>query len=108
MLKGQSIRKLIGQAQLRHVQSDSLRELITMNNRRAIAAAKWQYVMLLDGKGVDAKYAAAINKLPVDKLSPLQRLNLQMNQQLIQVEEIRNQKEGVPASDDVDDDIFAS
>jgi hypothetical protein len=108
MLKGQSIRKLIGQAQLRHVQSDSLRELITMNNRRAIAAAKWQYVMLLDGKGVDAKYVGAINKLPVGKLSPLQRLNLQMNKQLIQVEEIRNQKEGAPASDDVDDDIFSA
>jgi hypothetical protein len=106
MLKGQSVRKLIGQAKLRHVQSASLGELITTNNRRAITAAKWQYVFLLDGKGVDPKYVATIDKLPIDKLTPLQRLNLQMNQQLIQVEEIRNTKEGVNQTDDVDDDIF--
>lgn len=103
MLKGQSVRKLIGQAQLRHVQSASLVELITMNNRRAATAAKWQYLFLLDGKGVDPKWVTAMNKLPVDKLSPLQRLNLQMNQQLIQVEEIRNQKEGMTVDADIDD-----
>ena len=107
LLKGQSVRKLIGQAQLRHVQSNELRELIKMNNMRAIQTAKWQYVMLLDGKGVDAKYVSAIPKLPTDKLTPLQRLNLQMNQQLIEVEEIRNQKEGAPVDDADDlDDIF--
>jgi hypothetical protein len=77
-----------------------------MNNRRAAQAAKWQYLFLATGKGVDPTWVAAMNRLPVDKLTPLQRLNLKMNLQLVEVEEIRNQKEGVPA-DDVDDDIFA-
>lgn len=107
MLKGQSVRKLIGQAQLRHIQSDSLYELIKMNNLRAVMAAKWQYVFLLDGKAVDPKYVSAIDKLPTDKLTPLQRATLAFNKQLIEIEEIRKTKEGVTVSDDDDDDLFA-
>lgn len=107
MLKGQSVRKLIGQAKLRHVQSDSLRELITMNNRRVVQSAKWQYLFLLDGKAVDPRYVSAIDKLPLDKLTPLQRATLAFNKQLIEVEEIRKTKEGVTVPDDTDDDLFA-
>ena len=107
MLKGQSVRKLIGQAQLRHVQSDSLRELITMNNRRAAAAAKWQYMFLLDGKNVEPRYVSAMDKLPTDKLTVLQRNTLEFNRQLIQAEEIRKTKEGVTPADDDDADLFA-
>lgn len=103
LVKGQSVRKLIGMAQLRHVQSISLTELITMNNRRAAQQSKYQYVFLLGGTGVDPGWVTAMNKLPVDKLSPLQRLNLQMNQQLVQVEEIRNKREGAPVDVDTDD-----
>jgi hypothetical protein len=106
LLKGQSVRKLIGQAQLRHVQSPTLLELLKMNNRRAMQAAKYQYVFLVEGTGADApKYEAAANKLPTDKLTTLQRLNLQMNLQLIEVEKIRRTKEGVtdPNDDDLDD-----
>lgn len=106
LLGGQSVRKLIGQARLRHVQSASLEELLKMNNRRAAQAAKWQYLFLVGGKGVDPGWVTAMNKLPVDKLSQLQRLNLQMNQQLVQVEEIRNRKEGAPVDVDTDDDLF--
>lgn len=107
LLTGQSVRKLIGQAQLRHVQSDTLRELITMNNRKAASAAKWQYVLLLDGKGVDPTWVTAITKLPVDKLTPLQKATRSFNLQLVEVEEIRQKKEGVTVVDDFDDDLFA-
>ena len=107
LMKGQSVRKLIGQAQLRHIQSAGLEELIKMNNRRAMQAAKWQYVFLVTGKGSDVpKYMAAIDKLPVEKLTPLQRSTLEFNRQLIQAEEIRTQKEGVTVDVD-DDDLFA-
>jgi len=108
LLKGQSVRKLIGQAQLRHVQASSLAELIKMNNLRSVQAAKWQYMFLLDGKNVDPRYAGVIDQLPEDKLSHLQLLNLQMNRELIEVENIRNKKEGVTETNDEsdDDDIF--
>ena len=107
LLKGQSVRKLIGQAQLRHVQASSLAELIKMNNLRSVQAAKWQYMFLLDGKNVDPRYAGVIDQLPEDKLSHLQLLNLQMNRELIEVENIRNKKEGVTeTNDESDDDEF--
>jgi energy-coupling factor transporter ATP-binding protein EcfA2 len=104
LLKGQSVRKLIGQAQLRHVQASSLTELIKMNNLRSVQAAKWQYMFLLDGKNVDPKYLAVIDQLPENKLSHLQLLNLRMNRELIEVENIRNKKEGVTETDDQSDD----
>lgn len=103
LLGGQSVRKLIGMAQLRHIQSTGLQEVLKMNNLRAAQAAKWQYLFLVGGKGVDPTWVNGMNKLPVDKLSKLQALNLRMNQQLVEVEEIRNQKEGVPVDVDTDD-----
>lgn len=106
LFKGQSVRKLIGQAQLRHVQASSLAELIKMNNLRSVQAAKWQYMFLLDGKNVDPRYAGVIDQLPEDKLSHLQLLNLQMNRELIEVENIRNKKEGVTETNDESDDEF--
>lgn len=106
VLKGQSVRKLIGQAQLRHVQSTHLTELITMNNRRAAQAAKWQYLFLLNGKAVDPKWVDGMNRLPVDKLTPLQKATRSFNLQLVEVEEIRQKKEGVTQTDDDDSDIF--
>lgn len=89
-LKGHSIRNLIGQLQLRHVTSPSLRELVDMNNRHAIAASKFQYVVLLNGKNPDQKYIHNARKmLGNTRLSPVQDLNLRINLQLIELEEAK-------------------
>lgn len=100
VLKGKSVRNLIGQAQLRHIETSELRELIDMNNRMAVTDAKWQYVVLPSGKNVEPRYLAVLSKIPRDKLTPLQLRNLELNEQLVGMEKIRNQKEGVLPDDD--------
>lgn len=102
-LNGHSVRNLIGQAQLREVQSTSLRELLVMNNHRACQQAKWQFVLLPDGKAPNVNYLPQSSKLPKDKLTPVQLLNLELNHQLIELEAARLEKEGTTADDD---DIF--
>lgn len=104
-IKGFSIRNLIGQAKLREVQSAALKELIDMNNHRAAAGGKWQYIVLINGKNVNVNYASNAAKLPVAKLTPIQALNLELNNQLIGLEEARREK-GTAEDDDDDDDIF--
>lgn len=114
-LKGTSIRNLIGQAQMRHVESSALRDLIDTNNRMAMADGKAQFVLLLDGKVKTlpayggATYAQAAERLNVptvrERLTDLQARNLEMNLQLIELESIRTEKEGASA-DDVIDDLF--
>lgn len=108
-LKGKSIRNLIGQARLRNVETTELKELISENNRGAIAAAKWQYVFLLGGKSVDPRYIAALGKIPRDKLSPLQLLNTTLNEQLIEMENNRRKTtaHNTEGSDADDDDPFS-
>lgn len=94
-MKGRSIRNLIGQTQLRQVQSAAVKELITMNNQRAMAAGKVQYVFLLDGKAtrLDPTYEAKANQLRGnDRLTPVQAMNLELNLQLIEMEKIRQEK----------------
>lgn len=103
--EGSSIRKLIGQAQLREIQSLSLRDVIEWNNRRAIQQNKFQYVLLPDAKNVDAKYVKNSKALPRDKLTPVQRLNLDLNHQLIGLEEVRRPK-GIK-DDGSDNDPFS-
>lgn len=103
-LKGQSIRNLIGQAQLRQVDNVNLQSLISMNNARAMQETKLQYVFLLDGKvnsvpgGYETKAKALVGN---PKLTPIQARNLDLNLQLIEMERVRYQKEG-----DVDDDAI--
>lgn len=107
-LKGTSIRNLIGQAQLREVHTTQLQELISMNNHRAMQQSKAQYVVLTSGatKTLPPGYAEAAAKLKGNpKLTERQALNLELNLQLIQLEAVRNEKEGSTADDD--DDIFA-
>ena len=105
-IKGCSVRNLIGQAQLREVQSASLRELLDMNNRIAMQQGKAQYVLLPDGKtkNLPSNYVAAAEKLRGNpKLTDIQATNLELNLQLIELETIRNQKEGVAEDDDIFD-----
>jgi hypothetical protein len=104
-LKGCSVRNLIGQARLREVQSPLLAELISMNNTKAIAAGKIQYVLLMSGKKVDPKYPSKAHVLlGNNKLTPVQALNLQLNLQLIEMESIRNER-GVEDDDILVDDV---
>lgn len=104
-VKGRSIRNLIGQAQLREVQSAPLRELIAMNNVRAISAGKFQYVFLLDGKNVDPKYIKAAQSLRGNpKLTNLQKINLQLNLQLVEMEEERK-RTSVNDNEKEDEDV---
>ena len=99
-VKGSSVRNLIGQAQLRHSTSEYLTELLAENNRLAINKGKHQFVVLLDGKGVDPRYEATAPKLEGNpKLSALQATNLQINLQLMRLEKAR-----VAAATSADDD----
>jgi hypothetical protein len=106
--QGKSIRNLIGQARLREVQTSELSELIEENNRIAVHDSKPQYVVLLSGKTTSylPAYTAGAMKLPIAKLTDLQRTNHELNFQLLEMEEIRNQKEGDDATDD--DDILSA
>lgn len=106
-VKGSSVRHLIGQAQLREVRSPALAELIDMNNVRATSAGKGQYIFLHDGRKAPAGYPAEAAKLQElsDKLTEIQRRNLDLNLQLIELEATRNEKEDTD-DDDLDDDIF--
>ena len=89
-VKGSSARNLIGQAQLRHVVSSELKELITMNNQKAINEGLFQYVVLLDGKNPDPKYLRAAKAMKGNpKLTPKQQLNLELNLQLVAMQETK-------------------
>lgn len=103
-LKGCSIRNLIGQGLLRQVQVPELAELISMNNAKAMAQGKAQYVLLSSGqaKSVPPNYVAAAEKLKGNpRLTERQATNLDLNLQLIQLEAVRTEKEGVTDDDDV-------
>lgn len=90
-ISGTSVRNLIGQARLREVQSKYLKEVIHMNNTRALHHSRAQYVVLLDGRQGDTytQEAARLEKARA-RLTPLQRHNLDMNLQLISLQESRN------------------
>lgn len=93
--EGTSVRKLIGQAQLRHVTVGELTDLIEDNNNAAIAEAKFQYVFLLNGKHVPKGYESAAQEIKDSpKLTAIQRLNLELNLQLIELEKAKHQENG--------------
>lgn len=106
-LKGSSIRNLIGQGLLREVRSSSLSDLISANNRTAMQQGKPQYVVLTSGKpaNVPSGYEAQANQIKGSpKLTEKQATNLQLNLQLIELELVRQQKEG--SADESDEDPF--
>jgi len=82
---GASVRNLLGQAQMRMVTSSALKELIEVNNQRAMASGKHQFVLLLDGgKAVPTGYTQkAIQLRGNPRLTPIQAVNLEGNLQLI-------------------------
>jgi hypothetical protein len=104
-IEGTSVRKLIGQAELRHVLSPALKALIEANNHMASAPGKGQYMFLLSGDKVPAGYESTARALgsAVDKLTPVQRRNRELNLQLI---EMQKQKASAKTREDDDDGPF--
>jgi MoxR-like ATPase len=101
--EGTSLRNLIGQAQLRQIESVDLKALLAANNVRAMRENKPQYVFLISGKSSDvpALYPGKAVELQGNKrLTPIQALNLSMNLELIALEAAANQEGDAP-----DDDI---
>jgi hypothetical protein len=91
---GTSLRKLIGQAQLRMVTSLPLAELIEANNGHARAASKWQYVLLMKVNNLKqhSEYIRQASKLRGNpRLTPVQALNMEMNFQLLELEAARRE-----------------
>lgn len=108
-IEGCSIRNLIGQAKLRHIQSPTLMQLLKMNNVAAMRLNHPQYVVLPDGKNVDPKYLAAIPKLMAsDKLTEIQRQNLLINSQLVELDQAKKGSMTSNVEEEYDDEIFAN
>lgn len=109
-VKGTSIRKLIGQAQLREVQSTPLKELIETNNQRAASKGLQQHMFLLDGKKAqpsDIQRMQELNAVDSPKVTELMHRNLTLNLQLVEMEATRNETENIDDDDDPLDDLFA-
>lgn len=100
-----SVRKLIGQARLRMVESANLLAVIEHSNQLAIGDGKWQYVILMRDIP-PANYVNEALKLRSNpKLTKLQATNLAMNDQILgmakaQIETEQDEKE-------MDDELFA-
>lgn len=107
-LKGCSVRNLIGQAKLRDVSSTPLKELLNMNNARAVSSGKWQYLFLFDRK--NPQLDSALPRLTAlrgnARLTEIQALNLELNLQLIELEANRKNKETTDDDDILADDLF--
>lgn len=93
-LKGSSPRKLIGQVKFREIQCDELRQLLDSNNALAMSSSLLQYIVLTGKGGTTEPVKAALKDLAdspaqLSKLTPEQRLNLDINLQLIELEEAR-------------------
>lgn len=103
LIKGRSLRNLIGQARLREAQAPTLHALLTENNRRALAQQKLQYVVMPDGRSpmlTERQTQQMKQLLDSGQLTPLQASNLQLNLQLVEMEEARNE------GDNSDDKLY--
>ena len=101
---GSSVRNLIGQAKLREVQSTKLREVLDVNNRRALNEGKLQFLFLLNGKHPPQGYEAKARKLLDNpRLSEVQRQNVRLNLELIQFEMMKSEFNSGTSTTGVDD-----
>lgn len=106
--KGSSVRNLIGQAKLREIQSTPLRELVDYNNMRVATTGKWQYLFLVDGVHPPAGYESKAQRLlGNDRLTDLQRENVQLNLELIEFETTRAAMRASTAFTPSDDDLMS-
>lgn len=99
-MKGRSLRNLIGMAKLREIHSPELKELLNMNNVLCKQQSKHQYMVLPDASSADAVvYDKLLQLRGNNKVSPVQKLNIELNLQLIEMEQ--EKKEGSEPPDDV-------
>ena len=102
-IKGHSLRNLIGQVQLRQLESAELRELIDYNNRTAMTKSQYQYVVLPHGKNPDPAYMARARTLVGNsRLTEIQARNLDLNIQLVEFDEAM--KEIIDTKEEAPDD----
>lgn len=87
-----SVRNLIGQAQMRLVQTSGLKDLIEMNNIRAMQNSKPQFVVVTTPNSAPSGYEAQALKLQGNpKLTPVQAKNIKANLQLIEFDRARKE-----------------
>ena len=104
-LQGTSLRKLIGQAQLREVQCPELKLLLDHNNTLSLKPGHQQYMFLMSGKHVPKGYERAARDLSGNGvLTELQQQNIEINLQLIELEKM---KSNITESEDDDSELFA-
>ena len=105
---GTSMRKLIGQAQLRHIEAPELKALLDSNNAEALRVSQPQHVVLPDGKdhNFNTRYMEQIQRTQVNKFNTLQTTNLTLNLQLIQLEKTLTSKLKKEEEDDELDELF--
>lgn len=85
-LKGMSLRNLAGQVNLRYSNCNELTELIHANNRACINKTQAQYLILLPGEMIEPRVPALLNQLKaVPGLTPMQKKNLDINLQLVEL-----------------------
>ena len=90
--QGKSLRNLISQVRLRYVETPELKELLEASNRLAMQSGKYQYVILY--KPVPKGYEEHARKLVGnDRLTGIQRENLLVNLQLLDLANARLEKE---------------
>ena len=88
-----SIRNLIGQLQMRQLQTTGLKAMVEMNNIAAMRQEKPQYVLLVDTRALPQGYALKAERLRGNsRLTPIQALNLEMNLQLMELDKARREK----------------
>lgn len=91
--KGKSIRNLVSQVQLRNLVTPELKQLIEENNRCALADSKPQYLVLLGGEKDIERHEPLLQQLVGNtRLTHVQRNNLELNLQLIDLAKARKEK----------------
>lgn len=99
--EGVSVRNLVGQAELREIQTQNLQSLIDLNNNLAVRKGRFQYVVVTNGTMVDPRYLKTMYDLRDNpKLTPLQRRNTIQNIELIELAAVDRTTEGVETLDD--------
>ena len=88
---GKSIRNLIAQVQSRNIQTPALKALVLESNRLAMQDGKPQFVILFIGASVPKGYETHARNMARSKLTHIQKLNLDMNVQLMELAKARKE-----------------
>jgi len=100
VMEGSSLRKLIGQARLREVQSIWLRELLALNNGNSASSGHWQYYFVTVPPAPEhvtsyRRWAARVLETTesLTRLSEVQQVNIRLNLALLDMQEESTRKE---------------